>query len=259
MEVDLSIIVNSCDSYSDTWKPFFDLFNIYWSDCPFEKYLLTNSKTIKINNCNIIQCGQNKIWAQRLNYALKKIETDYVLLFLDDHWLKDYVNTDDIIKLLDLAKEEDVGCLRLNFGMENNNKFNNKLNKISKNNPYNVSTYTAIWNVETLIKLTDNNWNPWEFEKKGSIVSENLKREFYKSDTQVISTYNAIIRGKWVETVIEDIQKFDIYIDKSRGYYDNSFKNIYEIKKTIYSFDILNLRKILFLINKKIINRNKQD
>jgi len=37
-----SILIPSCDKYSDLWRPFFTLFWRHWPDCPFPVYLGSN-------------------------------------------------------------------------------------------------------------------------------------------------------------------------------------------------------------------------
>lgn len=39
-----SIIVNTCDSYSDCWEPFFKLFSVFWKDCKGKIFLNTEYK-----------------------------------------------------------------------------------------------------------------------------------------------------------------------------------------------------------------------
>ena len=44
----LAILVLSCDGYTDLWRPFFENFKKKWGDCPYDIYLLTNKKSIMI-------------------------------------------------------------------------------------------------------------------------------------------------------------------------------------------------------------------
>lgn len=256
MDKEISIIINSCDEYKDTWKPFFESFTYFWKDCNFKKFLLTNTLDFDHPGCEVIKCGENKIWTERLRQSLEYVKTDYVLLFLDDHWLKSQVDTNEIYKYLKLAQKYDAGCLRLKPGTSKliNIPDNDLIGKISKKKPYNVSTLVAIWNTETLKKLTNESWNPWEFEKKGSIISEKLKRDFYSVYNTVIETHNAIVRSKWIKEVINEVNDLDINVDISRGFYDKSLKNTYQIKKLVYRLDFLDLREVYFYLNKIYYN-----
>ncbi len=44
MKSEVTVLINSCDAYSDLWEPFFKLFSIYWPDCPYEIVLNTEYK-----------------------------------------------------------------------------------------------------------------------------------------------------------------------------------------------------------------------
>ena len=39
----LTILVTSCDKYSDLWIPFIKLFRKFWSDCPYKLVLISES------------------------------------------------------------------------------------------------------------------------------------------------------------------------------------------------------------------------
>ena len=42
--LDLAILVNSTDRYSDTWQPFFTLLGRYWPECPYP--IVLNTETL---------------------------------------------------------------------------------------------------------------------------------------------------------------------------------------------------------------------
>ena len=49
-----SIVVNTCDSYSDCWEPFFKLFSVFWKDCKGEIFLNTEYKDYSFPGLDII-------------------------------------------------------------------------------------------------------------------------------------------------------------------------------------------------------------
>ena len=49
-----SIIVNTCDSYSDCWDPFFKLFSVFWKDCKGKIFLNTEYKDYSFPGLDII-------------------------------------------------------------------------------------------------------------------------------------------------------------------------------------------------------------
>ena len=55
-----SILVNTTDSFSDCWNPFFKLFKKYWPNYGGKIYLNTEIKDFKYEGLNII-CIKNKL------------------------------------------------------------------------------------------------------------------------------------------------------------------------------------------------------
>ena len=53
MNQKLTVLVNSCDSYSDLWNTFFDVLRLQWHDCPYEIILNTETKNYSYNGFNI--------------------------------------------------------------------------------------------------------------------------------------------------------------------------------------------------------------
>ena len=93
MSNECTLLVNSCDNYSDTWTPFFKLLSKYWPDCPYKIVLNTESLSFKYNDLNIntfsfYKEGKSVSWGRRVIRHLKKIETEFVLIVLDDFFIR---------------------------------------------------------------------------------------------------------------------------------------------------------------------------
>lgn len=50
---DCSLLVNSCDAYCDTWKPFFLILNNRWKNLNIPIYLNTENKKFEMENLDI--------------------------------------------------------------------------------------------------------------------------------------------------------------------------------------------------------------
>ena len=154
---DYSILVLSCDKYEPCWTPFFTLLDKYWEGHP-SVYLVTESK--KCEYCNTININSD-IWSRRFLGALREIESDYVLVMLDDFFIRDYV---DIDRISDIEFTSDIICY--NFELEYREPAL-RLNEwdIQKNNQvYLTSTQPSLWDRKKLITLIGDNMSPWEFE-----------------------------------------------------------------------------------------------
>src|SRR5438046_834256 len=89
-----AVLIASCDKYSDVWPPFFSLFRKFWADCPFNVYLLNNTVSADFTNVSNLLIGEDQSWSDSLRRALLRLNEDYVLIFLDDLFLIDFVDTD---------------------------------------------------------------------------------------------------------------------------------------------------------------------
>ena len=154
---DYSILVLSCDKYEPCWRPFFKLLDKYWEGHP-SVYLVTESK--KCEYCNTININSD-IWSRRFLGALREIESDYVLVMLDDFFIRDYV---DIDRIDNIEFTSDIICY--NFELEYREPAL-RLNEwdIQKNNQvYLNSCQPTLWNKKLLMQRLYNSLNPQEWE-----------------------------------------------------------------------------------------------
>ena len=91
----LSVVVMSCDAYEDIHRSFYTKRKI-WGNCPYETYLITETKDSEYAKTIKTQ-GE---WTARLRQALEKIDTEYVLFMLDDFFIREYVDQERIDKVL---------------------------------------------------------------------------------------------------------------------------------------------------------------
>lgn len=194
-----SIIVSSCDAYSDLWTPFFNSFFKYWGDCPYPIYLLTEEKDCTVENVKTIKAGKSTNWSDRLIIATQELKSERVLLILEDFFLRSKVNSSSVSDLLDLSLKENIPMLRLipRPSPDSNNKVYKGLGIINPGSKFRVSTQSAIWNSDVLLDLLEPDESIWEFEHKGSIRSEKYKN-FYSVFKPVLTyRHHVVERGKW--------------------------------------------------------------
>lgn len=155
--VDFSVLVLSCDKYEPCWKPFFTLLDKYWSNHPYV-HLVTETKKCKY--CETINVDSD-IWSKRFLEALRKIKNEYVLVMLDDFFIRDYVDTD---RINDIEFTDDIICY--NFELEYREPAL-KLREwdVQKNNQvYLNSCQPTLWNKKKLMQRLYCDLNPQEWE-----------------------------------------------------------------------------------------------
>lgn len=222
---DVSVLIITCDAYSDVWDYFFILFNKFWPDCPYSIYLGTNSKECNAVGVKTICIGEDVSWCDNLRVMLEKIPTQYVIIMLEDYFINKRINTDDVERTLEFAKMNKADCVRLRnspVACRVVDK-NLRIGYAEPASPYYINAQPAIWKVTSLISLLKPNWSAWQFERENSKISKMLDLNIYTTNYQLVSCLNGVVRGKYLLSTIKALQRIGVYIDSSkREIYDDS-------------------------------------
>lgn len=238
METKLSILVLSCDAYSDLWDDFFNLRDKYWNETSISWYLVTESKKYYRKNVNVINCGYELNWTGRLRHAVTTINTQYIGVFLEDYFITDYVDTDRIYNLLIEMHDSGVTYLNLGdvfnsiIGMKDKTYFKEGLIVIPQHKKYGISAAAAIWDCSFLLeKLGADDYSAWQFEIERCKEAASLQGlgGFLLCDEQKsfnVSELPVVIQGKFYPKTIRYF--------KNRGYSINtSTRGMMSLKQVI--------------------------
>lgn len=173
--IDVSLVVLSCDKNEWLLHIFFELFERYWKECPYEVYVSTESKKIGANiPVQNINCNEEVAWSGRLKYSLEIVNTDYVLLMLDDFLIEENVNQVLLNEYVEWLKEKKGNNIVLttvegekSLGME----CDGKLVRRDRFGRYKTSLQCGLWDRKVLLSLLDKQENAWEFELFGNCRS----------------------------------------------------------------------------------------
>ena len=243
---EMTIFINTCDSYEDCWNPFFQLFNKYWRHCPYPIVLNTELKSYKFKNLNItcsrVQLNEDKKlnWSECLAKALSKIKSPYILYLQEDYFLEGNVKNKIIKKLLLNLSDGYADSIRLLEGPSSGPwkkiKGSNDIWEIEKKSKYLLSLQASIWKTEVLKKQIRTHENGWQFESYGSSRIRRgtekiccVNRDLYSSKGNLVYPYQStgIVAGKWVKEIVQPLfKKNKIEIDFSiRGFHDPLRRN----------------------------------
>ena len=240
---DLTIIVCSCDKYDDLWFPYFEIFKHQWPDCKYPIILNTESKVYKHDGLDI-RCLQlykaedaaDIPWSDRMIETLKHVDTEYVLVTLDDHFLISPVDSDDFERnAFDIIKKN-RRISALSFiayvPADKKTKWQGNFGRWSMNDYFRINLDTAIWRKKALLRNLKPGENAWEFELN---ATERALWDFteyyrYKQGAKPILDVSfhlrrgyGLIRGKWCWRNPELFEQFNIPMDFSiRGYMDKN-------------------------------------
>jgi len=212
------IMVVSCDRYSDVWSPFFKLFKKYWPDCPYRVFFVTNNLDPAEPGVTTIRTGDDTTWATQLLRALDQIKSPYVIMLLDDYFLRSTVPTDKVRRLVETGINMKVHCLRLMPRPAPTRRMPGypELGILQPGDSYRVSTQAGLWRVETLRALIRPDQSGWEFEAQGTERSAEFKDGFLGVYKPAIDYVQGIVQGKWYFSGLAVCRKSGIDVDKSR-------------------------------------------
>ena len=200
----VSILVVSCDSYKDLWKPYFRSMFKYWPDCPYPIYLGSNESIHLDSRINPILIGSDKDYSSNLLAMLDQIDSPFIILWIEDLLISKTINTGYIKKLIKIAIDNKVGYLKLAISTPwafTKNK-HQMIGSIPKGVKYRSGIGLALWNKETLKKLLIPGESAWQIERNGSHRSNSFVEPFYALTPHVksnppISVINSVIKGRW--------------------------------------------------------------
>lgn len=249
-----TILVNSCDLYEDVWDPFFTLFKKYWPDCKFPIVLNTETKSYSFNGLKIkclnLKKGKNVSiqWGERIIDCLERINSKYVLFFLDDYFLYDYVDTSRIIKSIDyMEKNENIVYFNYFRWPKRGNYMDwlqyDGYTRIQSKSYYVCNCQIALWRRDKLISYLRKTDSPWDFEQYGYKRKHSKNDELYSLDffQDMIFYYNPFVfgisRSKWQVKTKDLFEKENIIVDfNKRGFFD--FQDCFKKKKIFRKYDI---------------------
>ena len=210
-----TLIISSCDKFSDLWGVYFSLFQQNWKCHPNETILVTDVATERrFNDVTVFAAGSNHEMPARLKDALKNIRTEYIFLTLDDYFIYNPINDTELEEVFSFIKEKDIDYFRLS-------SFPNKGTPIKEhkgwkwinlNTNYAVNLYPGIWKKTFLDNVLVGNLSPWQFEvtltnhakRDGAICVMSRKQEFPILDV--------VRKGKVLHKAKRFLDKNQLYI-----------------------------------------------
>lgn len=230
----LTIIVNTCDKYEDAWNPFFRLMEIHWPESENYKIILnTETKDYKCDFRNVkTVCSGNITWSKRLKNILETVDTDFILFFLEDFFLRSPVNQEIFEEAYNLIlKNNDIGYIGLKYTPERVFKDKNFIpterffSRDLLATHCRITAMSVLWRKSWLLELLDEKENPWEFENNASIRSKQyhykvLEINNINGDCPPVFDFEdkikygyGITHGQWLPKNKELFEKFGIEVN----------------------------------------------
>lgn len=235
----MSVVVTSCDGYSDLWDPFFKLMDAYWEGMNYPVYL--NTETIQYNkefchfnvkSINLLEGRKpgSTSWSRRMLDVLERTSEEYVMILVEDFFLRETVQTELIEQLLDrMDQDKTIGQIQL-FGVRTNCD-NERQNIISEtmtieqigDNKAKVCFVPTIWRKSVLVRWLRPWETIWAFESCGAARAKRWKypEKVYRIYAPAVFNYlwekgcYCVVNGKWmIHPLLTDLfAQHDIKID----------------------------------------------
>jgi hypothetical protein len=244
----LTVLVNSTDTFNDCWPPFFQLFKRYWPSCPCHVVLNTETREYFDTElqlvCSMVQArdpaGAPRLsWSDCLIRCLETISTPYVLYLQEDYFLNGPVDQAFIEQCVDVMAEHNVPHIRLMEVDVRARYIKSGLHpllwQIDQRANYRVSLQAGLWNVAALKDLLRSGESAWDFERRGTVRAMSKPDRFL---CQSLDHFNqrghypipyqptGIVKGKWYARAVVDLFAANgIHVDYSkRGFSSESLQ-----------------------------------
>lgn len=232
MNKEYTVLILTCDKNMDVMPYFFEFFEKYWPT--FNSDIFVDTESIrKIDTkykCNFPnkKYRWDDPWSGRLKDCLEQIDSEFVLIIMDDFFFTDYVDEKEINRCVQLMNQnKDIACF--NFAYSNSpydKKEYERYVLVNKKAPFRMNLQTALWRKATLIKYIRRHENPWQFEIWGSKRIRRYKERIYHLDkgAKKIFTYpvgGVLADGKWRTNESVDLLKREgiVFDENKRGVY----------------------------------------
>ncbi len=219
----MKILVLSCDKNADLWYPFYKCMEKYYNNHPEIIY----STESKINPYYKTICHNEPLekWTKRIRETLSDIEDEKILVMVDDCFIRNKVD----IKRIDYARRHLKGNIAM-FNFEKSFDSNDEetalkgFKKRQHGASYEVSIMCGLWNKQKLMKVLEEDSDPWQVE----IKQDSKGYDYYINSSDFIINwgyepfeYAGICKGMWCKEIIPFFEKEKIIMDyNKRGFYD---------------------------------------
>lgn len=208
----VAFMVVSCDKYADLWDPFFHCLRKYWPDCPYPVYLLTNHKSYDAPGVTVVNIGDDRSYADNLRTALRQIGEPWVILFLEDVFVSEHVDTRRFAAIIAEAQAVPVGYLKISpdLPLSYDDRPGQEIGPIPKGVRYRSAVGLSLYHVNTLNKLLTPGASAWDLDT--STISNELEEPFYALTCRAarrppIVWVHGVIKGRWYWPTIPFLRK----------------------------------------------------
>ena len=219
----MKIFVFSCDKNEDTFRPFHHCIEKYYPKHP--EIIYATESIINPYYKTICKNYPLSMWTRRIRETLKEIDDDIILFIVDDCFIRKPVDKERINYACDNLKDN-IACMNFELSFDQNDEETNLIGwkKRQHGSSYELSIMCGLWQKDKLIKVLENDSDPWTVE-----IKQDTKGFDYliNSGDYIIDwgyksfIYTGICKGKWCRNVVPFFESEGIEVDyEKRGFVD---------------------------------------
>lgn len=214
----LTLLISSCDKFSDLWDAYFKLLNKSWPDRRIDTILLTDCSTTRnFEGVTILSAGKGKELSERLLFALPWIKTEYILFTLDDYFPIYDINTSNIENLIYEIDSHNLDYVRLFKRPDSRIRINNTENLFwvdlnsTRDSNYLVNLYAGVWRKSFLSKTIKGPMNAWQYEVSLTRTARDLNARCAMSKGHEFEILDVVRKGKLLHKANKYLMKNNLY------------------------------------------------
>ena len=213
-ELSLTILILSCQKYSDIWSNNLFLLDKHWPNHPNVMLISDGMGTFDlINPKELIVIDKEA--SSRLIDALSNIQTEFVLLTFDDYFVNKRVNSEAIDNILNIMDSQQFDYCRLYKNKKVRGRFIGMLRykMLPLKEVYEVNFYPSIWKKNSLASVLKDNEDIWKTEVRLTRrMRENQKKGIAIYNKNIFPFIDCIRKGKYLRPAYRFLIKNNMFI-----------------------------------------------
>jgi len=165
-------------------------------------YLGAQTAAADFAGVTMLLAGSDPSWSGSLRSFLNQLDSENVLLMLEDFFLCETVETANVLEQLAGLRRLGGAVLRLRPDPPPTIKLEGfpSLGEQHRLASFRVSLQASFWDRRALLALLRDGESPWQFELEGTLRSQAQPRGFYCTREQELPYRHVIERGEWFWT-----------------------------------------------------------
>lgn len=212
----LTLLIHSCHKFSDLWDAHVHLLNKNWPDRDVRTIILTDEpETRQLPGIEIISAGAGKEITDRIRHILPLIETEYVLVTLDDYFPIYPIDGADIDRLVSIMDDRGYDyirlydkpvCCKLSATDDRN------IHTFTLDNDYVVNLYVGLWRKEFMRDtLSPKSLSAWDYEVSLTDAAAKINAKCAMSKGNEFPIMDVVRKGKLLRKPASYLKKHNLY------------------------------------------------